>query len=121
MANGGFLVVTNSEYNYITVRPVDKHNEDARALNGLLEPMGIKFMVGGGMYDANSAIAQAVTEHPLTANATYLSFYNDNGVPFSMETGWNCSGPLACPSSGWSIRRTWRAGVGGRRPGYPAG
>ena len=41
-------------------------------------------MYGGGL---NDAIALSVAEHPLTANASYLAFYADNGVPLRLQTG----------------------------------
>ena len=84
VAAGGFLVVVNSAYNYATVIRLDERNEDARALNALLEPMGVTFTYG---VSGDADIARAVAEHPLTANATYLTFFSDNVVPFKMETG----------------------------------
>jgi hypothetical protein len=84
VAEGGLLVVTNSSCNYAIKRCLDDINEDRRSLNALLEPMGVAFMYGGGLSDA---IALAITEHPLTANASYLSFYDSQGVPFRMKNG----------------------------------
>ena len=82
--NGGFLVVTNSARNFSTRIVLDEINEDSRKLNPLLEPMGVIFRYGsiGG-----DDIALAVGDHPLTENATYLSFYEYNGVRFSMNSG----------------------------------
>lgn len=84
--DGGFLVVTNSAYNYSTNIPLDENNEDALKLNALLEPMGITFRSGKikGGYDE---IAKAVADHALTENATYLTYNHYSGVPFSMKDG----------------------------------
>lgn len=84
VADGGLLVVTNSAYNYAMKRRLDERNEDARTLNALLESMGVTFTYGAG---GDADIARAVSEHPLTANATYLTYYSDNVVPFKMKTG----------------------------------
>jgi hypothetical protein len=83
VAEGGLLVVANSNCNYATKRCLDDTNEDARSLNDLLAPMGVTFMYGV----LNDDLASAVTEHPLTANASYLAVYNGEGVPFMMKTG----------------------------------
>jgi hypothetical protein len=84
VADGGFLIVVNSAYNYAMKRRLNEYNDDVRALNALLAPMGLTFIYGGS---PNDAIAHAVTEHPLTANASYLAFYADNGVPMRLQTG----------------------------------
>jgi hypothetical protein len=84
VTDGGFLVVVNSAYNYAIKRRMNDYNDDARALNALLAPMGLSFKYGGS---PNDAIALSVAEHPLTANASYLAFYADNGVPLRMQTG----------------------------------
>jgi hypothetical protein len=86
VGGGGLLVVTNSAYNHATVWPLDKSNEDSRALDGFLEPMGIRFKTVSGSYDGSDT-ALAVSEHPLTDNAAYLSYYQYNGVSFSMKAG----------------------------------
>ena len=78
------MVVTNSSCNYSIKRCLDDVNEDKRSLNAFLEPMGVVFTYGGGVSDS---IAVAATEHPLTANAEYLFFYDGQSVPFRMETG----------------------------------
>jgi len=86
VAEGGLLVVTNSTCNYIIGRCADDSNENIRSLNDFLEPMGVRFMFGGfGGDDDNTA--RPVTEHPLTENARYLTFYEGQGVPFSMKNG----------------------------------
>ncbi|MGE5376669.1 MAG: M28 family peptidase [Bacteroidota bacterium] len=86
VAAGGLLVVTNSTCNYIIGRCADASNENIRSLNDFLEPMGVRFMFGGfGGDDDNTA--RPVTEHPLTENARYLTFYEGQGVPFSMKKG----------------------------------
>lgn len=86
VSDGGFLVVTNTTFNYSTIIPLDENNEDSRKFNTLLEPMGISFRYGniGG---ENDEIAKAVTDHPLTENATYLTYNNSFGVPFTMKNG----------------------------------
>lgn len=48
VAEGGFLVVTNSSCNYSIKRCLDDVNEDKRSLNAFLEPMGVVFTYGGG-------------------------------------------------------------------------
>jgi hypothetical protein len=84
VARGGFLLVINSAFNYSMKRRLNEKNEDARALNPFLKPMGIAFKFG----DTGSGnIARVVSDHPLVANAAYLSLYGDNAVPFSMKTG----------------------------------
>ena len=83
VAKGGFLVVTNSNYNYIMMRRLEDSNEDARDLNALLEPMGIRFTYG----DTGEEVVQAVAEHPLTVEAGYLTQFGGNGVPIRMNSG----------------------------------
>jgi hypothetical protein len=85
--DGGFLVVTNSIGNYISARPTDDLNEDTRALNDFLDPMGIRFKMGVPVYEVTTDIVQPDVDHPLTQNAEYLSYYNGNNVQFSMESG----------------------------------
>lgn len=84
--NGGFLVVTNTTFNYSTIIPLDENNEDSRKINSLLEPMGIMFGYGniGGW---NDSIAKAVIDHPLTEKAAYLTYNPMYGVPFTMKNG----------------------------------
>jgi hypothetical protein len=84
VADGGFLVVTNSSCIYAVKRCLDAENNNGRSLNALLEPMGITFTYGGGL---SANIALAVAEHPLTANASYLTMYDGQGIPFRMKTG----------------------------------
>ena len=83
VAQGGFLVVTNSNYNYVMMRRLEDSNEDARDLNTLLEPMGIRFTYG----DTGEDIVRAVTEHPLMSEAGYLTQFGWNGVPIRMNSG----------------------------------
>jgi hypothetical protein len=84
LAQGGFLVVTNSSCTYAIKRCTDDPNEDTKALNALLEPLGARFTLGLGPADD---IALAVAEHPLTENATYLNYYRYEGVPFKLTQG----------------------------------
>lgn len=84
MADGGLLVVANSANNFAMKRQLAERNEDARKLNALLEPLGVAFTYGA-VGDAD--LARAAAEHPLTANATYLTFDSENAVPFRMDTG----------------------------------
>jgi hypothetical protein len=86
VAEGGLLVLSNSTCNYIIKRCADDPNEDIRLLNGWLEQIGVRFMVGGFGGDADNT-ARPAAEHPLTENARYLTFYAGPGVPFSMKTG----------------------------------
>jgi Peptidase family M28 len=83
VAKGGFLVVTNSNYNYVMMRRLEDSNEDARDLNALLEPMGIRFTYG----DTGEEVVKAVAEHPLMAGAGYLTQFGGNGVPIRMNSG----------------------------------
>ncbi len=80
---GGFLVVTNSGYNHVMVRRLEDSNEDARDLNDLLEPMGIRLMFGSTGED----IVRAAAKHPLMDGAGYLAQYGGNGVPIRMKSG----------------------------------
>jgi hypothetical protein len=84
LASGGFLVITNSNCNYTLKRCTDDLNEDTKALNAFLEPMGVRFMLGTGPADD---IALAVNDHLLTENATYLNYYRYDGVPFRLTKG----------------------------------
>jgi hypothetical protein len=59
-------------------------NQDKRFANTLLEPMGIRFKLGG---TGNDNTALAVAEHPLTLDATYLTLLGNNSVRFDMKTG----------------------------------
>jgi hypothetical protein len=83
VSTGGFLVVTNSGYNYVMLRRLEDYNEDARDLNALLEPMGIRFTYG----DTGEEIVRAVAKHPLMVDAGYLIQYGGNGVPIRMNSG----------------------------------
>lgn len=86
VAEGGFLVVTNSRCAYASKFCLDDTNEDTRVLNPLLEPMGLKYRVVGFGSSVNS-IALSTTDHPLTHNAEYITFYEGNGIPFDLATG----------------------------------
>jgi hypothetical protein len=86
VADGGLLMVVNSANNFALSRPLDmSNNNNARSLNALLEPMGIKFIYGGTGSDSNAFPVSA--EHPLTLNASYLTFEGYNAVAFKMTTG----------------------------------
>ncbi len=80
---GGFLVVTNSGFNYVMMRQLEDSNEDGRDLNPLLEPMGIRFAYGS----TGSNIVLAAAKHPLTEKAGYLTQFGENGVPIRMKSG----------------------------------
>ena len=82
--DGGLLVVINSANGYASTLNLSSPNLSARSANALLEPMGIKFMFGGLGSD-DSAVA--VSDHPLTSNATYLTLQGGNTVAFSMKNG----------------------------------
>jgi hypothetical protein len=81
--NGGLLVVINSGYDYVSTIMNNSLNHDKRFANALLEPMGIRFKFGG----AGDDTALAVSEHPLTLEATYLTLLGSNAVRFDMNTG----------------------------------
>jgi hypothetical protein len=84
VADGGFLVVTNSAYGLASMRQLEDLNEDATDLNPLLEPFGVKFShgyLGGG-------VVSIVADHPLTSDAKYLtSVYSGLQVPMTQEDG----------------------------------
>jgi hypothetical protein len=65
------------------LRRLEDYNEDARDLNALLEPMGIRFTYG----DTGEEIVRAVAKHPLMVDAGYLIQYGGNGVPIRMNSG----------------------------------
>ena len=82
--SGGFLVVVNSGHVYVSTIMNNSLNLSKRSANALLEPMGIRFKFGG---TSNDNTALAVSEHPLTIDATYLTLLGNNVVPFDMKTG----------------------------------
>lgn len=80
---GGFVLVTNSGYNIAQVRRVEDINEDATDFNAWLKPFGIQFKhgeTGGGMIRLTS-------EHPLSANAKYLTNQQEKLQVFFTQTG----------------------------------
>ena len=68
---GGFLLVTNSAYSLSMNRHVEDMNEDSRAINALLEPMGISFKVSF----LTSEILNTNGDHALVAGAEYLTMF----------------------------------------------
>ena len=82
--DGGLLVVINSANSYASTLNLSSPNLSARSANTLLEPMGVRFMFGGLGSD-DSAVA--VSDHPLTSNATYLTLQGGNTVAFYMKSG----------------------------------
>lgn len=84
VANGGLLVVINSASDYTSTLRLYRPNLGARSANAVLESMGIKFRLGGAGSDNT---AQAISEHPLTLDAPYLTLSGDNAVAFSMTNG----------------------------------
>ena len=84
VAQGGFLVVTNSAYNLASARHLEDLNEDATDFNALLKPLGIEFGYG----NLGGGIVRLTSEHPLTADAKYLtSFYEGHQVPMYQTGG----------------------------------
>jgi hypothetical protein len=84
VAQGGFLVVTNTGYNIAQVRHLEDLNEDVTALNKLLEPMGVKFWYG----NLGGGIVVMDSDHPLTTDAKYLaSAYTGHQVPMAQDGG----------------------------------
>jgi hypothetical protein len=83
VADGGFLVVTNSNLKLVMTYPLDAFNGDIFSLNDFLARLGIRFQFG--VLDGD--IAMAVTDHPLTTDAEYLAVFQRNGVPFKMDSG----------------------------------
>jgi hypothetical protein len=84
VADGGLLVVVNSAYLYASTIGLRTPNLNVRSVNPLLEPMGIKFMLGGAGSDGT---AQSASEHPLTLDASYLTLNGNNAVAFGMQAG----------------------------------
>ena len=83
VADGGFLVVTNSEVAHIMTVPASDPNEDDLDINALLGPMGAAFTASN--YEDGSAFA--ADQHALNKDAVMVSTYGDAGVVFSHENG----------------------------------
>ncbi len=84
LAQGGFLVVTNSASNLASTRQLEDLNEDATDFNALLEPLGIKFSYG----NLGGGIVRLTAAHPLAADAKYLtSVYEGLQVPMTQAGG----------------------------------
>lgn len=84
VAQGGFLVVTNSAYNLASARHLEDINEDATDFNALLKPLGIEFGYG----NLGGGIVRLTADHPLTAGAKYLtSIYEGHQVPMIQSGG----------------------------------
>jgi len=96
VAEGGFLIVTNSANSFASTRPIDDENEDVLAINSLLEPMGVVFQPD--IVQGDFALSAGM--HPLTAGVSYLAFYSGNGVPFHMNAGINLVQVNGQPSVG---------------------
>ncbi len=81
---GGLLLVTNSAYSLASGRQVEEVNEDATAINSLLEPLGIEFKTGNLGGDSY----RVTNEHALTANIQQLaSMFENNRVPVKLTNG----------------------------------
>lgn len=85
VAQGGFLVVTNSAYNLASTRQLEDINEDATDFNALLTPFGIKFSYG----NLGGGLVRLTADHPLiTTEAKYLtSVYVGLQVPMTQQGG----------------------------------
>lgn len=84
VANGGFLVVTNSAAGLASSRQLEDLNEDVTDLNPLLEPFGVKFSYG----NLGGGVVRMVTDHPLSTDAKYLtSVYSGLQVPMTQDGG----------------------------------
>jgi len=83
IAEGGFLVITNSSFNLLLGRKIEDRNENVFALNPFLSSIGIRFQYGA--LDGN--IAMAVADHPLMEEAGYLKLFENNGVPVKIDSG----------------------------------
>lgn len=81
--DGGFLVLTNSRNNLAMNRLLSDSNEDSKRINLLAEKMGIHFKVGV----LNASIVESDSDHPLMSGAQYLKMFENNGVPFDIESG----------------------------------
>jgi pimeloyl-ACP methyl ester carboxylesterase len=80
---GGLLVLTNSAHRiYLFGLPLDE-NEDWHDVNILSEVFGVVFENG----PLSSSRAQTQEKHPLTEEQVGLALIQDNGVPFTMQSG----------------------------------
>ncbi len=80
---GGLLVQTNSAHRIHLFGRVFDGNEDWQDVNPLSEVFGVVFEKGA--LSASSARTQG--QHPLTEDQVSLALVQNNGVPFTMQSG----------------------------------
>jgi pimeloyl-ACP methyl ester carboxylesterase len=80
---GGLLVLTNSAHRLHLFGLAFDENEDWQDVNALSEVFGVVFEKG----TLSSSSAQTQGQHPLTENQVSLTLIQDNGVPFTIQTG----------------------------------
>jgi pimeloyl-ACP methyl ester carboxylesterase len=83
VGQGGLLVLTNSARRLQLFGLAFDENEDWQDANALSEVFGVVFE--NGILPSSSARPQG--QHPLTENQARLALIQDNGVPFTMQTG----------------------------------
>ena len=83
-ANGGLLVLTNSEHRLkLSNRPFEL-NEDWHDVNAVAERFGISYRFGAR---TSHLLWVEKNSHPLVEGISYLEFIQDNGIPFTMQQG----------------------------------
>jgi len=80
---GGLLVLTNSAHRLQLFGLAFDENEDWEDMNALSEAFGVAFE--DGTLSASSARTEG--QHPLTEGQASLVMIQNNGVPFTMQTG----------------------------------
>ncbi|CAG0927593.1 Aminopeptidase S [Thermoflexales bacterium] len=83
VANGGFLVLTNSAHRLKLSNRTFDANEDWSDVNALAERFGVTFLEET-IHDTQ---VQVTGDHPLTTGVKYLALAEENGVPFTTKTG----------------------------------
>jgi hypothetical protein len=84
VAEGGFLVLTNSENRLTLVNGRLDLNEDWRDVNALAERLGVHYQFG---FLTEKMIWTVKQSHPLVERVSYVEQTPENGVPFKMEGG----------------------------------
>jgi hypothetical protein len=80
---GGLLVLTNSAHRLQLFGLAFEENEDWEDMNALSETFGVVFE--NGTLSASSARTEG--QHPLTEGQASLVMIQNNGVPFTTQTG----------------------------------
>ncbi len=107
VANGGFLVVTNSAHRLKLSNRTFDDNEDWRDVNALATRFGVTFderIVG----PIRGTQAYVIGDHPLTKGVKYIELAEENGVPFTATMG----SPLAQAPGGITVAAVIDRGQG---------